>query len=104
MLSALLRPFKGNSSQAENREDLEQDFAFRPSVAEYRSHLHATADFTEADDDDEEESNDGEQSRYPLGGRPEDEDGMGRSSGLLPVFSANHLGAETTTLTIQCPC
>jgi hypothetical protein len=94
MLSALLRPFKGNSSQAENCEDLEQDSAFRPSVAEYRRHLHATADFTEADDDDEEESNDGEQSRYPLGGRPEDEDGMARSSGLLPLFSANHLGGN----------
>jgi hypothetical protein len=94
MLSALLRPFRGSSSQAEDPADLEHDFAFRPSAAEYRSHLHATADFTEADDDDEEESNDGEQSRYPLGGRQEeDEDGMARSTGLLPLFTANHLDA-----------
>ncbi|KAK4126220.1 hypothetical protein N657DRAFT_569196 [Parathielavia appendiculata] len=90
MLSALLRPFQG-SRQADDHADLEHDIAFRPSVAEYRSHLHATADFTEADDD-EEESNDGEQSRYPLAGRPdEDEDGMARSTGLLPRFSAGHL-------------
>ncbi|KAK4236989.1 hypothetical protein C8A03DRAFT_35102 [Achaetomium macrosporum] len=86
MLSALLRPFKGSSSQVEEHADLEQDILFRPSIAEYRRHLHATADFTEADDDDDEESNDGEGTR-----RPEDEDGVARSSGLLPLFSANHL-------------
>ncbi|KAH6856639.1 hypothetical protein B0I37DRAFT_79917 [Chaetomium sp. MPI-CAGE-AT-0009] len=92
MLSALLRPFKGITSQAEGSPDLEQDFASRPSVAEYRRHLHATADFTEADDDDEEESNDGERSRYPTEGRPvEDEDGLTRSTGLLPLFTGNQL-------------
>lgn len=94
MLSALLRPFKG-SSRAKDDADLEHDITFRPSVAEYRSHLHATADFTEADDDDEEESNDGHQSRYPPGDRPEeDEDGLARSTGLLPLFSAHHLGPD----------
>ncbi|KAK3294872.1 uncharacterized protein B0H64DRAFT_197170 [Chaetomium fimeti] len=94
MLSALLRPFKGITSQAERSPDPEQDFASRPSVAEYRRHLHATADFTEADDDDddEEESNDGDRSRYPTEGRPvEDEDGLARSTGLLPVFTGNQL-------------
>ncbi|KAL2133091.1 hypothetical protein VTI74DRAFT_2959 [Chaetomium olivicolor] len=91
MLAAFLRPFKGSSSRVEDQPDLEQDVAFRPSIAEYRRHLHATADFTEADDDDE-ESNDGEQSRVPRGGRPEvDEDGLAGSAGLLPLFSANHL-------------
>ncbi|KAK4103695.1 hypothetical protein N658DRAFT_557482 [Parathielavia hyrcaniae] len=95
MLSALLRPFKG-SRPADSQEDLEHDIAFRPSIAEYRSHLHATADFTEADDDEEEEededSNDGQQSRYPLGARPhEDEDGRAPSAGLLPLHSAGHL-------------
>ncbi|KAL2175707.1 uncharacterized protein P884DRAFT_46421 [Thermothelomyces heterothallicus CBS 202.75] len=91
MLSALLRPFKGSSSQAEDPRDLEHDSAFPPSVAEYRSHPHATADFTEADDDDE-ESNDGERHLYPLGGRPEQhEDGLARFGGLLPLFATNHL-------------
>ncbi|KAL2159938.1 hypothetical protein VTH06DRAFT_2071 [Thermothelomyces fergusii] len=88
MLSALLRPFKG---QAEDPRDLEHDSAFRPSVAEYRSHPHATADFTEADDDDE-ESNDGEGHSHPLGGRPEEpEDGVARFNGLLPLFAPNNL-------------
>ncbi|KAH6631772.1 hypothetical protein F5144DRAFT_231346 [Chaetomium tenue] len=92
MLSALLRPFKGITSQVGGSTDPEQDFASRPSVAEYRSHLHATADFTEADDDDEEESNDGDRSRYPAEGRPvEDEDGPARPTGLLPLFTANQL-------------
>lgn len=88
MLSALLRPFQGTNSRNEDHADLEHDFARRPSIAEYRQHLHATADFTEADDDDEEEeeSNDG--------GRPEDEDGLPPSTGLLPLFSASHLGAN----------
>ncbi|KAL2267602.1 hypothetical protein VTJ83DRAFT_4879 [Remersonia thermophila] len=95
MLSALLRPFRGSSSRADDQQpvDLEQDFAFRPSIAEYRRHLHATADFTEADDDDEDESDGAAQPRAPSGGRPDDEDGMARSSGILPLFSANNLDA-----------
>ncbi|KAL2142756.1 hypothetical protein VTI28DRAFT_773 [Corynascus sepedonium] len=92
MLSALLRPFKGSSSQADDHPDPEHDPAFRPSVAEYRNHPHATADFTEADDDDDEESNDDEQHHHPFRGRPgDDEDGLARSSGLLPLFAANQL-------------
>ena len=95
MLSALLRPFKGITSHVGGSTDPEQDFASRPSVAEYRSHLHATADFTEADDDDEEESNDGDRSRYPTEGRPvETEDGPSRSTGLLPLFAPNQLGGN----------
>lgn len=92
MLSALLRPFKG--SDAHKHADLERDLVSRtsPSAAEYHRHLHATADFTEADDDDD-ESNDGEQSRYLGGGRPEaDEDGPTQSAGLLPLFSTSSLG------------
>jgi hypothetical protein len=92
MLSALLRPFKGSSSRADDRDaDLEHDFAFRPSIAEYRRHLHATADFTEADDDDD-ESDGAAQSRPAPGARPDDDDGMAGSSGILPLFSANNLG------------
>lgn len=99
MLSALLRPFQGNwrNKPNEDHADREHDFARRASIAEYRQHLHATADFTEADDDDDdEESNDGEPSRYPLGGHPEqDEDGLPQpAGGVLPLFSASHLGAN----------
>ncbi|KAL1840702.1 hypothetical protein VTJ49DRAFT_197 [Mycothermus thermophilus] len=94
MLSALLRPFKGSSSRADGHHhaDLEQDFALRPSIAEYRRHPHATADFTEADDDDD-ESDGAVQSRVAPGARPDDEDGMARSLGILPLFSATNLDA-----------
>jgi hypothetical protein len=104
MLSALLRPFKGITSHAGGSTDPEQDFTSRPSVAEYRSHLHATADFTEADDDDdeEEESNDGDRSRYPAEGRPvEGEDGPARSTGLLPLFTPNQLGGNPRCLWLR---
>lgn len=97
MLSALLRPFQGSSSHSEDRDrvDAQQDPTPRPSVAEYRRHLHATADFTEADDDDDDDdsSHDGAEPRFPLGGGPqEDEDGLAQTSGLLPLFSATNLG------------
>ena len=102
MLSALLRPFQGTSSHHKDLADPEQDFGARPSISEYRRHLHATADFTEADDDDD-ESNNGEQSRYPLGGRAEeDEDGLAQSTGLLPLFSASHLGMNILPSRILC--
>jgi len=95
MLSALLRPFQGSSRSRidDDRADVEQHATSRPSLAEYRNHPHATADFTEADDDDD-ESNDGDpQSRFPRSRRPGDnDDGLGRSSGLLPLFSDHHLG------------
>ncbi|KXX79166.1 Calcium channel YVC1 [Madurella mycetomatis] len=91
MLSALLRPFQGNNSYDSAAADVERDIAPRPPLGEYRQHRHATADFTEADDDDE-ESNHGEQSRYPSGGRTQaDEDGLAQSTGLLPMFSGGHL-------------
>ncbi|GAB1318899.1 Integral membrane channel protein [Madurella fahalii] len=94
MLSALLRPFQGNNAYNAAAADVERDVTPRPSVGEYREYRHATADFTEADDDEEEEeeSNHGEQSRYPLGGRTQDdEDGLAQSAGLLPMFSGGHL-------------
>lgn len=58
------------------------------------AHLrHATADFTEAEDD--EESNDGDRLNGAFQGpdehTPEDEDGGPHSSHVLPLFSASHL-------------
>lgn len=96
MLSALLRPFKGSSSRDGEPADVEQDFGSRPSVAEYRNHPHATADFTEADDDDdEEESIGGEPSGQQTNGLPNgDVNDPPRSNEFLPLFTANanHLG------------
>jgi hypothetical protein len=97
MLSALLRPFQGTNAYNADAADVEQDPTPRPSPAQYSQHRHATADFTEADDDEdeEEESAHGEQFRYPVGSRSqEDEDGLARSAGLLPLFAAGHLGAS----------
>ncbi|CAK7198526.1 hypothetical protein SEUCBS139899_001189 [Sporothrix eucalyptigena] len=63
----------------------------RPAYAHLR---HATADFTEADDD-EDDSNDGDglgAAYQPPGERlQDDEDGDRRSSHVLPLFSASHL-------------
>ncbi|KAK4146838.1 uncharacterized protein C8A04DRAFT_34721 [Dichotomopilus funicola] len=91
MLSALLRPFKGSSSRDGDPADVEQDFGARPSVAEYRNHPHATADFTEADDDDdEEESIGGEPSGQQTNGLPNgDVNDPPRSNEFLPLFTAN---------------
>ncbi|OAA62576.1 integral membrane channel protein [Niveomyces insectorum RCEF 264] len=55
---------------------------------------HATADFTEADDDEDDSNDDGGLGTgfRPAGPRPpEDEDGDRRSSHILPLFSASYL-------------
>lgn len=65
----------------------------RPSYAHLR---HATADFTEADDDEDDSNDDqGQGAAYHASDErlPEDEDGDRRSSHVLPLFSASHLGA-----------
>jgi len=96
MLSALLRPFnKGDRNpRNEDEDDVEQDPRLvQTSARDYAQHRHATADFTEADDDDD-ESHEGGQSRYHHDGNrtQEDEDGLNQSIGVLPFFSAGHLG------------
>ncbi|KAK3943845.1 hypothetical protein QBC46DRAFT_253252 [Diplogelasinospora grovesii] len=97
MLSMLLRPFVGsrrNSQQKADAADEEQDPEppAGPSIREYSQHRHATADFTEADDDDEDESIDQGRGTYNDGNRPEvDEDGLPQSASVLPLFSATHL-------------
>lgn len=68
------------------------------SSRDYAQHRHATADFTEADDDDDDDSVaddlEGYNREAATAGRggDEDEDGVGRSSTVLPVFSGSYLG------------
>jgi hypothetical protein len=102
MLTALLRPFKGGShTRSNNGADSEHDVGYRypPSARQPTLHRHATADFTEGDedddDDDDEPSHDGGQPSYhPADNRVEDdEDGTSQPPGVLPLFSAGHLGA-----------
>ena len=101
MLSRLLRPFqrKPRNRDGDDGPDVEHDPNLtRFSAREYTLHRHATADFTEPDEDDEdEESNNGGPANYR--NRPpgdQDEDGLGQS-GVLPLFAAGHLGAPPVT-------
>ena len=79
----------------------EQDPSPGPATrrAAYVLLRHATADFTEADDD-EDDSNDGDgigaAHHAPDEHLQEDEDGDRRSSHVLPLFSASHLGTPLT--------
>lgn len=96
MLSTLMSPFKGRRRSTNDDyggRDTEPARPPPPAHDEYIRHRHATADFTEADDDeDEDESNDGGLPRFRGGNRADDnEDGLGQS-GVLPLFSAGHLG------------
>jgi hypothetical protein len=69
--------------------------ATRPGAAfhrEYAQHRHATADFTEAEEDDD-DTNDERRHTYP-GQQHGDgyEDGHLNTSNVLPLFSPSHLG------------
>ncbi|RYP08236.1 hypothetical protein DL766_010190 [Monosporascus sp. MC13-8B] len=98
LLSSLLRPRKGRASERVDSHlfDLNPSQSPSPGPANrgYRDHRHATADFTEADDDDEDRDliDQGRHfsflrpSRFPRG-----ENGDAAPSGLLPLFSASHL-------------
>ena len=95
MLSTFMRPFKGATRNADDGDLLERNSepTRRPaSVRSYAQHRHATADFTEADDDDDESDD----ARQPHGNATirgnEDEDGLNQAIGVLPLFSAGHLG------------
>lgn len=93
MLSTLMSPFKGRRRSTNDDYAPRDPGPARPATHdEYIRHRHATADFTEADDDeDEEDSNDGRLPQFRGGNRADDEDGLG-PSGFLPLFSAGHLG------------
>jgi len=89
MFSSLLRP-----KQHRERRDA-------PGVAEFPSsgpsfpkpgiRRHATADFTEADDDDE-DSREEAVDRYGDEEAVDDEDNLRRSLPVLPLFSSTYLG------------
>lgn len=103
MLSSLLHPFKGAAGSRDN-QDIEQvpkQPAWQP-IPDYSQHRHATADFTEADDDDE-ESNDGRRQGRFYGGdgqAEQDEDGSAQPVGVLPMFAAGHLGITSLVLIV----
>lgn len=72
-----------------------------PANRDYHEHRHATADFTEAEDEDEDHDEDGARHEddddrpflFPRASRfRSDETGREVPSGLLPLFSASHLG------------
>ena len=84
-----------------------------PASREYHQHRHATADFTEPDDEEDEDEedrdeeddghNDDENSDHHGGEdrsflfprvwrRRSDDNGQAIPTGLLPLFSASHLG------------
>lgn len=60
-----------------------------PASRPYLGERHATADFTEADDDDDDSV--GEDDLGPYQDDPADEDGTQRAP-ILPLFSATYLG------------
>lgn len=104
MLSSLLRP--GNRKTTTPRVDAAL-FDSNPNTPEpgpanrqYLEPRHATADFTEADDDEDEESQDENDGRTPRITRPRydgdshDGDGRRRSSTMQPLFSASYLGEQ----------
>jgi len=94
-MSKLLRLFR-------SRRRVEPEPLTAPGPAtpqqEYSQHRHATADFTEADDDDEEDTNDEGRQRYARDqGADRDEDG--RPADVLPMFSATTLGTTVPHFT-----
>jgi hypothetical protein len=101
MLSSLLHPFQGSTSQGQEEQEHHSILPGSMSKDHPQHHRYATADFTEADDDDDESNDDrrhaddggdgGEEEEEGEGEDVEDEDGM-QSSNVLPLFSASHLG------------
>ncbi|EEY14756.1 conserved hypothetical protein [Verticillium alfalfae VaMs.102] len=96
MFTSLLRPRR--HSRHVDDDGLPTSPSAGPAFRKPPLRRHATADFTEADDDDE-DSNDGMGDQYVDGdeeqddedNRLDDEDGVRRSLPVLPLFSASYL-------------
>ncbi|RNJ53422.1 hypothetical protein D7B24_001944 [Verticillium nonalfalfae] len=96
MFTSLLRPRR--HSRHVDDDGLPTSPSAGPAFRKPPLRRHATADFTEADDDDE-DSNDGMGDQYVEGdeeqddedNRLDDEDGVRRSLPVLPLFSASYL-------------
>ncbi len=116
MLNSFLRPFQGNRRAVDRAafpppdEDDHVDMLSPGTRHEYAQHRHATADFTEADDDDDDDDDDSndEEQRQGNGrdgdgdeGEGDDEDGVQRSTTVLPLFSASHLGIHLVPLVLE---
>jgi hypothetical protein len=88
-MSKLLEYFRSGQRSQPDHEPSTPGPATR---REYAQHRHATADFTEAEDDDDDTNDEGRQ-RYPSQRHADrDEDGDPSTSNVLPLFSASHLG------------
>lgn len=112
MFSSLLRRPKNGSRRVDIRDASLSPSSRPPPRLQFAGRKHATADFTEADDDEEDESNDERTNRFgPEEGEdapddgPEveaDEDGGQKALPVLPLFSATHLGNIRYPLGLCC--
>lgn len=104
MLSGLLRPRRASALRTRDRSPISSPLA--PSVSTKRNqryerrHVGEDYDNTQSSDEDDEEDdeepeedNDGENTEEEDDADTSDEDGMGESTPLLPIFSALHLDA-----------
>ncbi|CAM1511388.1 Fc.00g089010.m01.CDS01 [Cosmosporella sp. VM-42] len=95
MFSSLLRPRHG-PRRVDGRRDPSASPSPGPARREYDVRRHATADFTEADDDGDDSNEEGEHQYENRRNEEEeeegDEDGRPRTAlPVLPLFSASHL-------------
>lgn len=108
MFSSLLRRPRAGPRRVDRRRNSSPSPSPGPARRRYTLERHATADFTEADDDDADDSHDEGMARFHSNDRHVDDDGDeeddqddgqdedGRRRGglpVLPLFSASHLGA-----------
>lgn len=106
MFSSLLRRPRAGPRRVDRRRNSSPSPSPGPARRRYTLERHATADFTEADDDDADESHDEGMTRFHSNDRHVDDDGDeeddqddgqdedGRRRGglpVLPLFSASHL-------------
>ncbi|KAF4984616.1 hypothetical protein FZEAL_238 [Fusarium zealandicum] len=107
MFSSLLRRPRAGSRRVDRRRNQSASPSPGPASRHYTLERHATADFTEADDDDADDSHDEEEGLTPFrsndrrvddhdadeNNRNDGQDEDGRRGGLpvLPLFSASHL-------------
>lgn len=107
MFSSLLHRPRPGSRRNHSGHDKSASPSPGPANRAYTLHRHATADFTEADDDGDESNEEGVntyRNRQPSRqdeevdedeeeeGHHRDEDGRRGSLPVLPLFSASHLG------------
>ena len=106
MFSSLLRRPRNGPRRVDRRHDSSASPSPGPAHREYEARRHATADFTEADDDGDDSNEEGanqyenQRNQAPEEEEEGGEDGRPRTAlPVLPLFSASHLGMSS-----QLPC